>query len=447
MLKLWATISKELLMLWRDRAGLLILFVMPAALVLVISLVQDNVLRATGESTIEVLLVDQDDGWAGQFLREALSGQRGIILVEELNGEPLTEAAGRAAVSRGEYQFCTVVPGGTTQAIKSRALQLAVQSFRGQGALVDEAVGAGESSTTQMALYTDPAVRETLRLAVVSALDRAVFALETEEKLKGIAQVMPAQLQRILHRKAPMAATALQGLDEELKIEWNRQSLLSVAPRAARDDGREQMPNAVQQNVPAWTLFGMFFIVVPLSGTLIRERQEGTLLRLGALPISRFSILGGKVAAYVLVCSLQCLIMLMVGLLLLPRLGTPVLNIGDAPAALLVLALCAALAATGYGLMVGSVARSYEQASMFGAVSVVIAAALGGIMVPVYVMPPAMQGVGSLSPLGWGLSGFQEIFVRGGSLASIWPQALLLFTFFVVTLLVSGLSFTRSGTR
>ena len=49
--------------------------------------------------------------------------------------------------------------------------------------------------------------------------------------------------------------------------------------------------------------------------------------------------------------------------------------------------MAASLAATGYGLMVGTLAKTYEQASMFGAVSIVIAAALGGIMVPTYVMP------------------------------------------------------------
>lgn len=445
MLKLWATMCKELLLLWRDRAGLLILFVMPAALVLVISLVQDNVLRVTGESTIEVLLVDQDGQEAGRFLREALSGRKGIALIEELDGEPLTEATGQAAVGRGEYQFCAVIPAGTTQSVKRRALRLAVQSFKAKEEPAPEAGSAVEPAASRMFLYTDPAVRETLRLAVVNALDRATFAMETEEKLKGLSQVMPGQLQRILHRRAPMAARALQGLDEELQLEWNRERLLSIQPRAARGNGRWQLPNAVQQNVPAWTLFGMFFIVVPLSGTLIRERQEGTLLRLGALPTSYFNVLGGKVLAYVLVCTLQCLLMLLVGLLVLPWLGTPVLNIGDAPAALMLLALCAALAASGYGLMVGSLARSYEQASMFGAVSVVIAAALGGVMVPVYVMPGAMQGISSFSPLGWGLSGFQEIFVRGGGLASVWPEALLLFAFFAVTLLVSGLSF--SGRR
>ena len=53
----------------------------------------------------------------------------------------------------------------------------------------------------------------------------------------------------------------------------------------------------------------------------------------------------------------------------------------------------------------------------FGAVSVVIAAAIGGIMVPVFAMPPVMQTISIFSPLSWGLNAFLDVFVRGGSLA------------------------------
>ena len=60
MTRLPATIFKELLLLSRDRAGLLVLFLMPAVLVIVVSLVQENILKVTGETTIRVLFVDQD---------------------------------------------------------------------------------------------------------------------------------------------------------------------------------------------------------------------------------------------------------------------------------------------------------------------------------------------------------------------------------------------------
>ena len=200
-------------------------------------------------------------------------------------------------------------------------------------------------------------------------------------------------------------------------------------------------PTAAQHNVPAWTLFGMFFIVVPLSGSLIRERESGTRRRILTLPVSPSALLAGKIAAYVLVCLGQFALMLAVGVFVLPRLGTSGLVPGPELLAAVPVAAASALAAAGYGIMVGTLSRSYEQASMSGAVSVVIAAAVGGIMVPVYAMPRVMQRLSALSPLAWGLDAFQELFVRGGGLRAAVPGVLRLSAFFLATVLISRIAF------
>jgi len=119
------------------------------------------------------------------------------------------------------------------------------------------------------------------------------------------------------------------------------------------------------------------------------------------------------------------------------------LELGSAPLALLVVAISAALAACGYGILVGVLARSYDQASTFGAVSVVIAAAMGGVMVPVYVMPRAMQDLSVVSPLGWGLDAFLEIFVRDGDVASVLPRVAALGVFFLICIVAASLILRR----
>jgi ABC-2 type transport system permease protein len=132
--------------------------------------------------------------------------------------------------------------------------------------------------------------------------------------------------------------------------------------------------------------------------------------------------------------------MLAAGSFLLPLLGTSGLEIGSSLGAIVFIALAASLAATGYGLLIGTLAKTYEQASMFGAVSIVIAAALGGIMIPVYVMPRYMQEFSTYSPLAWGLTAFQDIFVRGGSLRTVLPEVSYLLLFFMVSITISGLA-------
>lgn len=133
----------------------------------------------------------------------------------------------------------------------------------------------------------------------------------------------------------------------------------------------------------------------------------------------------------------------MVGTLLLPLLGTPALEITGNKAAIVALVACAALAATGFGVLLGTFATTYEQVSTVGSVTIVISAALGGIMVPTFMMPVAMQTLSQFSPLAWGLDGFMHLFVRGGSWSDIVLNGILLLTFFVMALGVSWLHSTQ----
>ncbi len=105
MRQFFATFLKDLLILWRDRAGMLVLFVMPMALVLVVSMVQNNVLEATGQAAVKVLLVDMDQGRVGEQIRDRLPLSSGLKLIETLDGNLLDEEKARALVAAGDYQF------------------------------------------------------------------------------------------------------------------------------------------------------------------------------------------------------------------------------------------------------------------------------------------------------------------------------------------------------
>ena len=131
------------------------------------------------------------------------------------------------------------------------------------------------------------------------------------------------------------------------------------------------------------------------------------------MPISYTRVLSAKMIVFMIVCIVQFALMMLIGLWLLPLLGTPTLNLGQNIPGLLLVVLSAAFAASGFGIMVGTLATSHEQASTFSAVSIILAAAIGGVMVPVYLMPAFMQQVSLYSPLAWGLNAFLGIFVRG----------------------------------
>jgi len=184
--------------------------------------------------------------------------------------------------------------------------------------------------------------------------------------------------------------------------------------------------SSVQQNVPAWLIFGMFFVVLPLASLFIVERRDGTLARLVAQRVPFPLILAGKIGPYFLINLAQAALMLLVGRSVVPWLGGEALALPARWDLLLLATACTSIAALGWGLLVAVGARTLEQATVIGGVGNILAAALGGIMVPRFVMPQAMQRWADLSPMAWALDAFHAVMLRGGSSATLAPACLKL---------------------
>jgi ABC-2 type transport system permease protein len=190
-------------------------------------------------------------------------------------------------------------------------------------------------------------------------------------------------------------------------------------------------PNAVQHNVPAWTLFGVFFIAQQLAGSILEEKKLGTFRRLLASPASRAGVLLGKLSPYLVVNLAQVAVMFGVGVIVLPLLGAPRIALGD-PLALIAISLAASLSATGLGLLIAALARSTEQVGSLGALLVVTMAALGGVMVPRSVMPDSMKALGLLTPHAWALGAYQQVLVNGRGLVDVAAPIAVLLVFALV---------------
>jgi ABC-2 type transport system permease protein len=180
--------------------------------------------------------------------------------------------------------------------------------------------------------------------------------------------------------------------------------------------------NSVQHNVPAWAIFAMFFIVIPIAGNMIREREDGSLVRMKLIPGNYGSILSGKLLFFVGICVAQFYLMMLVGIYLLPLLGLPQLQMGVHHAAGFLTAASIGVTATAYGILIGTLFKTPNQALNFGAISIVILSAVGGIWIPLEVMPDTMQHIGRLSPLSWGLDAINDIYLRNGSIRYVWPD-------------------------
>lgn len=229
---------------------------------------------------------------------------------------------------------------------------------------------------------------------------------------------------------APVADAPARTDDEERGVRVAQRYVGSV--RGGRGEG--PTPNSVQQSVPGWTIFALFWIVQILSVNMVRERLSGSFKRILVSPIPLWKYLLGATLPFFALNLAQAVAMFAIGVLALPWLGCPRLEIVNVPALLLVTTAVSA-SALGMGLLMAAVSRSLFSAAAVSAIAVVIMAIMGGIMVPRVIMPASMARLGYLVPHGWALDGYIDVLVRGatagdvlGSVAALLGFALVFFT-------------------
>ena len=201
------------------------------------------------------------------------------------------------------------------------------------------------------------------------------------------------------------------------------------------DSGRKM--TAVQQSVPAWLIFGMFFVVIPIAGVLIQERNDGTLVRMSSFGVGPGAVLGGKLAAFMALNWVQLVFMLLVGRWLVPWLGGDALYLDLAPGWFALMVFATSATAVSLALLIAAHTREFDHAAALGGGVNVLLGAVAGIMVPRTLMPPGMQTLSEWSPMGWALDGMQAVFLGAPDAAQIVPKAALLLAFAVLCLLLS----------
>jgi len=382
---------KEFLLVRRDRNALALLFVMPTAFILIMSLALQSGFEAQKSVRIDYYLADLARS-AGSAELTRLLDAPGVF--RRLPDTPDIDTM-RERVSQDQAKFLLVIDPAFETLLDN--LETAVH--------IDVAPGA----EIALAMLFESSVRE------------ALGKLYVDRELR------------------PLREDGLDISAEDLE------SLLAVD--YLFEGGRGQrVPSSVQQNVPAWLLFSMFFVSVPLSMTRIAERENGTLARLETMRLPAWQQIIGKLVPYVAINLCQVVLMLLVGIYVVPLFGGERLLLGDSMTGLAIISLAASFAAVSFGLFVAHLVRSNEQATILTGVMNVIMAAIGGVMVPRFLMPQVMQDFGWISPMTWGLEGFLDLFLRGGAVADVLPESAGLMAFSVAMLSLALLMSTkRSG--
>jgi ABC-2 type transport system permease protein len=413
-LKTLATIYKEFLLLIRDPGGLALIFIMPLALVMVMALVQDAPFRDYQEIKLDVLFVDQDGDSLSAKVKQAFDASPNVNLVVKTD---TTEA--KQLVRSGAFKAAIVIPAHSSETLREKTRQLIVEVFSNFG-LTEAPKDSVDLAAIGIKVLFDPAIKSNYKQTLTGGIQKIVAGIQAEWILDELQNQLSEGRSDV--KKTPVNLTEIIQVNEQYASEKKYEGL---------------MLNSVQHNVPAWTMFAMFFILYPLAGNFIKEREEGSMLRLRLISGSQFPVISGKFAFYFLVCLLQFVLMIAVGIYIMPLLGLSKLVLGTNIIGILLVACSVAMAATGYGVLIAVYFRTPQQALSFGSVSVVILSAIGGVWVPVYVMPEILQTLSRFSPMSWGLEAFNDLFLRQASIQTILPNVLRLTGFSLVALFIS----------
>lgn len=420
MKKVLATILKEWILTRRDVAGFMLLFLMPAILIVVMAMVQDAPFKDYQELKFELLLVDNDGGSLAKEIKKGLRESKNFVVIDSLDGAPLSKEKLTTLLQDGTYKVGILIPKGATAEVVNAANIVANSISSKLGLMSLPSRATRDSSYVRM--YFDPVTKPTFRLSISNALDKFITYSCSNLLVQRLSKLGNTQNIETSATDDFKKVFSGIGIREEMLHEEKKES---------------QYINSVQHNVPAWAIFGMFFIVIPIAGHSIREREEGSALRVGLIPFALRYVALGKILFYTLICTVQFLFMFSLGIWLLPMLGLPQLYLGVNAWVLLPVAIAIAFAATSYGHFIGAVFKTTNQSMPFGAISIVILSAIGGIWVPVDLLPESIQTLALISPLRWGLDAVNAIILRNGGITDVLLHITVLFCFSIVLWLIS----------
>lgn len=332
-----------------------------------------------------VAVIDQDESPASQRLLKVLSQQNvQLIRAEEDTGSALTvESVQDHIQHRGKFRVAILIPKGFGEAPNA----LSGPKHRGVKVYYDK---------------LEPVESEIVIGMLQMAAGRDFF-------------------QRTMGAIAGKGDSATTQNDEQRLVKVELHDVTSQRMKIASKH------TFLAGIVPMFLLFSS----VGAARALLEALGTGEMRRLLAAPIAPAHVLLGEMAFSLLLALAQCYAMYFYAWLLF---GVAIWKITGG---LFLLTLATCLATTGFGVLLGSFCRTSEQLDSIGTTIILAMSAIGGSMVPRWIMPDWMQKLGLLTINGWSYDGFMAL-IQGGGLAGILPKCAVLFGVAIVSATVGS---------
>lgn len=404
--QIFALTWKDLKVFFKDRGAVVLIFVQPFMFILVMSYALSGIFR-TGDRPILILAVNQDKGTQAAAVLRQLGEMKSFAVETTWQGQPLTQQKAEQLIIKGKRNLALIFPPDFSTVLEQNP-------------------AIRERRTTKVVFIVDPATSsqlvEPIRGTLQGLLERTAFTAMVPKGVDYVFDTLapqaPTKERENFRARAEgaMSGGLMEGQTPVATVE-------QTSPPGMRV---KKLPDVFQQNVPGYTIYGIFWIVSLLAVSVLREKQEGTFRRLLVAPMGRMVMLAGKLMPYYLINIVQIAIMLGVSSLLFK------MNLGHSPAGLVVVSLAAAATATGLGVLVAALGRTEAQIGGLTVLLLLTLSALGGCFVPRFTMPDWLRTVGLITPHAWALDAYQDLLVRGYGLLEVLPKVGTLVAFALV---------------
>lgn len=397
---------KDLKIFLKDRGGIVLIFVQPFMFILVISYALSGAFSAA-EHPIQILAVNQDAGTQAATLLDRLKEMKAFSVETSWEGHVLTLQEAERLIIERKRAFALIFPPNFS-------------------AVLEEESGTPQGLTTKVLLIVDPnatkQIAELVLGSIQGLLERASYTAKIPKGVEGFFTHLGDQT------STKNSESLGAGLDEPGSRGLREQRTPAVTLERIAPTGMhvKKLPDVYQQNVPGYTVYGIFWIVNLLAVSVLREKREGTFRRLLVAPVSRMVMLIGKWIPYYLINIVQIVIMLGVSSVLFN------MSLGHSAAGLVIVSLAAAATATGLGVLVATLARTEAQISGLTVLLLLTLSVLGGCFIPRFIMPEWLQTLGQITPHAWALDAYQDLLVRGYDFWDVLPKVGVLGVFAVI---------------
>lgn len=369
---------KDLMQLSRDFKTFMFLLIMPIIFTFLFGFAFGGFGNGDSDSRLPVGYISQDDHWITDELHNLLDNSDVIRLEENIF---LSSAELEKLVADGDMAAALIVPDGYGRALlKDKDARLIV--------IAD----AGTQAWTTIAAEL---------LTVAGKLDSAVRTATIIEDIDSERLPFDYAFEKSLSAwdEPPISIT----------------ETTSLAVKKTSNEGQ-----ALAHTAPGMMLQFAIAGLLTAAQIIVSERKSRTLQRLLTTATQRVHIVLGHYLALFLLIFTQFILLITFGQFILK------VDYLRVPLATMLVAFSAALCISALGLLIGILARSEEQAIAFSIIPMFVFSGLGGAWVPLEVTGETFQAIGHLSPVAWGMDGFENIVARGLGFESVVLPALAL---------------------